>query len=170
MLQLVTPNISHKEKWEEIIAEWWNTQKKPAIFFLDTYEELLHRFQQLSFSDDMIKGIPKSSFYFLFDSINEKILGFFWLRHHCDFPWFSLIWWHIGYGVRPTARWKWYAKEWLRLLLEVARDKNIWDKVLLTCDDDNIASAKVIEANGWVLEKIFEKDGIFRRRYWIDLK
>lgn len=74
MLELVTPNISHKEQWEEIMVEWGNAQKKPAIFFQESYEKLLERFQELSVSDDIVKKIPKSSFYFLVDSIDKRIL------------------------------------------------------------------------------------------------
>ena len=46
-------------------------------------------------------------------------------------------------------------------------------KVLLTCDDNNIGSAKIIEANGGILENIIkgEKDGESKkRRYWITIK
>jgi predicted acetyltransferase len=74
MFKLVSPDISHKEQWEEIMAEWGNTQKKPAIFFQDNYEKLLEGFQELSVSDDIVKEIPKSSFYFLMDSIDKRIL------------------------------------------------------------------------------------------------
>jgi predicted acetyltransferase len=38
-------------------------------------------------------------------------------------------------------------------------------RVLLTCDDGNLGSSHVIEANAGVLES--NSDGI--RRYWIDL-
>jgi hypothetical protein len=51
MFKLVSPDISHKEQWEEIMAEWGNTQKKPAIFFQDNYEKLLEGFQELSVSN-----------------------------------------------------------------------------------------------------------------------
>jgi len=47
------------------------------------------------------------------------------------------------------------------------------DKVLLTCDDNNIASWKMIEKNGGVLEdkidNIKDKNKIVRR-YWINIK
>lgn len=42
-------------------------------------------------------------------------------------------------------------------------------KVLLTCLVPNVASAKVIEKNGGVFERMGEKDGIMRKRYWITL-
>jgi hypothetical protein len=48
-----------------------------------------------------------------------------------------------------------------------------FEKVLLTCDDDNIGSQKIIEANGGVLENIIEgeKEGKpKKRRYWIKIK
>ena len=42
------------------------------------------------------------------------------------------------------------------------------DHILVTCDDDNVASAGVIERNGGVFESIVEgRGGIPKRRYWI---
>ena len=47
------------------------------------------------------------------------------------------------------------------------------DRVLITCDDNNIGSCKVIEANGGVLENKVENtdcgERFLTRRYWIDL-
>ncbi len=69
---------------------------------------------------------------------------------------------HIGYAVRPTARRRGVASRALALMLEECRARGI-SRVLLTCDDDNLASARTIEANGGVLEDVL--DGT--RRYWI---
>ena len=48
------------------------------------------------------------------------------------------------------------------------------DKVLVTCDDNNIGSAKVIENNGGVLENkvtnIDEYGEVVTRRYWIKIR
>jgi predicted acetyltransferase len=39
----------------------------------------------------------------------------------------------------------------------------------VTCDEDNLPSARAIEANAGVLEDIrAEPDGTDKRRYWID--
>ncbi len=69
---------------------------------------------------------------------------------------------HIGYSVRPTARRRGIATAALAAALPVARGLGI-DPALLTCDEDNVASARTIAANGGVLEDV--RDGI--RRYWV---
>jgi len=74
---------------------------------------------------------------------------------------------HIGYAVRPAHRRRGYANEILRQSLIVARAGGV-GRALVTCDDDNIGSATVIEANGGVLEDIVDDDGVPLRRYWID--
>jgi predicted acetyltransferase len=74
---------------------------------------------------------------------------------------------HIGYCVRPAHRRHGYAGEILRQGLVIARAAGV-DRVLVTCDDDNAASATVIERNGGVLDDVrAQPDGPPRRRYWI---
>lgn len=75
---------------------------------------------------------------------------------------------HIGYAVRPPHRRQGHATEILRQSLDIARDHGI-DPVLVTCDDVNVGSAKVIEANRGKLESIIEGlDGMpLKRRYWL---
>lgn len=58
---------------------------------------------------------------------------------------------HIGYDVRSSARRRGCATAMLRAALPVARTLGI-ESALVTCDVDNVASRKVIECNGGVLE------------------
>lgn len=76
---------------------------------------------------------------------------------------------HIGYGVLLEHRRRGYATEILRQSLVVAKSLGI-DRVLVTCDDDNIGSFKTIEACGGRLENVIEPEPgqPLLRRYWID--
>jgi predicted acetyltransferase len=74
---------------------------------------------------------------------------------------------HIGYGVRHAHRRLGYATEMLRQSLVVARAVGV-DRVLVTCDDANAASAVVIERLGGLLDDVrLGDDGVAKRRYWI---
>jgi len=73
---------------------------------------------------------------------------------------------HIGYSIHPQKRGQGYGREMLKYVLKCARDFSI-DEVLITCDDDNFGSQKVIEANGGVLENVVQNEDVKTCRYWI---
>jgi predicted acetyltransferase len=77
---------------------------------------------------------------------------------------------HIGYSVVPWKRQRGYATRALQLLLPQARAEGL-AFVKLTTDADNIASRRVIEANGGELvERSYqtsESDGVERLGYRI---
>jgi predicted acetyltransferase len=77
---------------------------------------------------------------------------------------------HIGYDIRPTERRKGYGSAILKLTLEKAKDLGL-PRALLTCDYDNIGSAKVIENNGGIFsgKVISKKNGKPILQYWIEL-
>ena len=81
---------------------------------------------------------------------------------------------HIGYGVNPKYWRLGYGTEILRLGLIKAKDIIKDNDVLITCDDNNIGSARIIEKNGGILEnKITNQDEygeVITRRYWIKLR
>jgi predicted acetyltransferase len=78
---------------------------------------------------------------------------------------------HIGYVVRPSKRRKGYGRALLRLGLDKARERGL-ERVLLTCNQTNIASRKIIEANGGHFENAVVVTGQEdqKLRYWIDLQ
>jgi predicted acetyltransferase len=76
---------------------------------------------------------------------------------------------HVGYDVRPTMRRRGYGTHLLRLALPLLRDHGIY-RVRITCDEDNIGSAKIIEKNGGVLSGrgVSPESGKTVRQYWIE--
>jgi predicted acetyltransferase len=105
---------------------------------------------------------------FLVADVGGTIVGRASIRHELN-DFLAREGGHIGYGVLPAHRRRGYATEILRQALVVARAAGT-ERVLVTCDDDNLASAKVIEGHGGVFEStiVSEEDGVVRRRYWID--
>jgi predicted acetyltransferase len=75
---------------------------------------------------------------------------------------------HIGYSVRKSERQKGYATEMLALTLKECIKLNI-KRVLITCDKDNIASAKTVVNNGGVLENEIPEENGITQRYWLNL-
>ena len=77
---------------------------------------------------------------------------------------------HIGYVIRPSKRRCGYGTALLRLGLDKARERGL-ARVLLTCDETNIGSRKIIEANGGQFENavVVEGQADKKLRYWISL-
>jgi predicted acetyltransferase len=78
---------------------------------------------------------------------------------------------NIGYDIRPSSRRRGLGTLQLALGLDKAREFGL-ERVLLTCDDNNVASTRIIEANGGVLQDVIDtpgEPGRRSRRYWIEL-
>ena len=93
------------------------------------------------------------------------------LRHYLTVKGFN-TWGHIGYGVRPAERRKGYATQILRLVLDEARNRKIYN-ILIGSYKSNIGSCKVIEKCGGILENTvteWDNNGELINRYWIDNK
>ena len=71
---------------------------------------------------------------------------------------------NIGYCIRPSECGKGYGGIMLRELLKRVEARGM-SKVLLTVNEDNVASRKVIESNGGKLSDVI--DGCCR--YWINM-
>jgi predicted acetyltransferase len=102
--------------------------------------------------------VPQTTLWWV---AGDEYLGRISIRHRLTAR-LRAIGGHIGYDIRPSARQRGHATAMLAAALPVARSLGI-DQALLTCDEDNLASHRVIEANGGVLA---DKGG-GKVRYWI---
>jgi predicted acetyltransferase len=97
----------------------------------------------------------------LFWAEGDEFVGRFEIRHRLTDALYEQGG-HIGYYVRPSARGQGHATAMLAAGLPMAAEMGI-DPALVTCDDTNVASRKVIEANGGVQ---IAPSGA-KLRYWV---
>ena len=81
---------------------------------------------------------------------------------------------HIGYNITPSRRGLGLGTLQLALALDEIRNRYEslrLDRVLITCDTDNIASARIIQKNGGVFENevISDYSGKPVSRYWLEV-
>jgi len=136
----------HPEEYDrDVFARWLTTSEQYADRSLPTPEGRVHCTQWIIADDD------------------GAYVGFIQLRHELtDF--LREQGGHIGYSVRPSRRREGHAARALGLATAQARDLGL-RRVLVTCDEENTASARTIESQGGVLEDV--RGG--KRRYWIVL-
>lgn len=103
---------------------------------------------------------------------NEKFIGEINIRHELN-SFLINYGGHIGYEVRQSECMKGYGTKMLSMALKYCKEALNLNKVLITCDDDNIGSIKVIENNGGILENkvknILPRGNVTTRRYWINI-
>lgn len=137
----------------------------------ETYEEWIN------FSERLQKkygsGYVPSTTYIVVRKSDNKLVGMVDFRHSLN-EFLKKFGGNIGYSILPEERGKGYGTEVLRLIILKCK-KFRKDKVLITCDKSNIASSKIILANGGILENEVKDEcnlgisGVIQR-YRIDIK
>ena len=173
-VKLIKLTKEYKRELGEMIDEWKLDQKinhtnySPWAIFKNDYHDFDYYLDNLEIDEAKDGKVPDSVF-FLLDEERNRLLGAVNIRHILND---NLLreGGHIGDGIRPSERRKGYATEMIRLALIECKKLGI-KKVLITCNKDNIGSAKSIINNGGILEnEIIDSDGELLQRYWINIE
>ena len=137
-----------------------------AMHQFDNYADWLAQSQiESAFTNkEGYKLVPATTYFAM---LGEKVVGTVQIRHELN-EYLSQVGGHIGYSIAPSERGKGYGNAQLTLALEKARMLGLL-RVMITCNSDNIASARTILRNGGVHDSDFtEDDGTIVQRYWIE--
>lgn len=171
-LYLIEPTIemevSAMQYRQEYIA-YGETYINGSLGFISytKYAEWLKEVISAYYKETSVINVPATT-YFTVRRNDNKIVGSIQLRHELDDD-LCKRGGHIGYGIRPAERGKGYATKQLSLVLEKAKKIGL-SRVMISCDQTNLASSKVALNNGAKLEweGYDEEDGNIQV-YWIDL-
>jgi predicted acetyltransferase len=170
---LITPTARLRASWLEARAEWGRDAHQPGSGLrstddVDTDEGFARWVARLRReSDELIPTEPDlvhATYWWIVE--RDVCLGAISLRHRLN-EFLLCAGGHIGFGVRPSARRRGLATWALSAVLRQSRVQRI-GRILVTCADGNIASARTIERNGGVLEDVRDTELGRTRRYWID--
>ena len=174
MLELITPTTRLRDSWLDARTEWGVGAHQDGSGLrstddVDTVAGFAAWVEWLSQQADESIPLPPDRVHATYWWIVEDnvYLGAISLRHRLN-DFLARAGGHIGYGVRPSARRRGVATWAMGAVLAQARTHGL-DRVLVTCDDANIPSARTIERHGGVLEDVRDTELGRTRRYWIDL-
>jgi predicted acetyltransferase len=168
LLTLIKPSTSLKEDFLSMILEY----RAKSEFFV--YHDLammdfslyLKDVRQVELGQNLRPGyVPQSTYWLVQD--NQTILGESRLRHTLS-PSLEIEGGHIGYAIRPSKRLQGHGTQILKFTLIEAAKLGL-ERVLLTCNAENIGSRKIIEANGGVFdgENISPDSRKWVQRFWV---
>ncbi|WP_313814350.1 GNAT family N-acetyltransferase [Glutamicibacter sp.] len=184
-IQLRKPTADVHASWLENLKEWGTADQDGAsVFFAEKFDWDLSQPEDFSRWVQLLNDLANPQFQppagfvsqtTLWVCRGNEYLGAVSLRHELINEYLKVVGGHIGYGIRPSARGRGLAKIALAGVLEEARRLGL-SKVLITCNDSNIASYKTIESGGGILEQVIDQSEIEEtfgaqdavRRYWIE--
>jgi len=168
---LVKPNLSYADEIikykEESLKESSLINGSAGLNRFSSIEDWLEELKKRSSEATVPEGLVPSSTYLGVREKDNYIVGMIDIRHYLN-EYLTQVGGNIGYSVRKTERNKGYAKQMLKLALEKCKELKM-KKILITCDEDNIASEKVILSANAKFEDIRNIDGENKKRFWIDL-
>ena len=119
--------------------------------------------ENTKYKETVTPGFVTAHTFFALD--DNKIVGIINARHELN-DYLLNFGGHIGYSVRKSERRKGYGKKMLNYTSEFLFSLGL-EKILITCDKNNIASKRTIESCGGILENEVVDESRTTLRYWI---
>jgi predicted acetyltransferase len=171
-MEIVQLGLEHEAALRDFLTDFAEAGESviPA-YFADpewSHAEIVETFARQSRGESLEEGrVPGTTLFLVHE---DRILGVANLRHRLteDLVRFGG---HVGFSVRPSERCRGHATRLLEGVKEYVRGGLEIDRLLITCDPENVASEHVIEKCGGVFEDetFYEPAGRSVRRYWIPL-
>lgn len=168
MIRLIIPNEKYLASYEEAYNEY-REHHVSTYSFTDTSScDIFAKFDDYRNERNLRPDRVGEDKYWLVDDEKAYFIGEIAVRHRLNEALLRRGG-HIGYGIRCSEWNRGYGTKMLSLALEKAKERQL-SPLLITCNDDNLASARVMEKNGFVLRDriTVSEDGkeILTRRYW----
>jgi len=169
-MELVSPTLDLESAFLVMYKDFADNDAENSEYYSESlagFSSYVLRLNEEAEGVNLREGYVPCSHFWLVDS-QQNILGVIRVRHNISNEFLSLEAGHIGYDIAPSFRGRGYGKLMLKLALPIAKRLGI-EKALITADEDNYASRKVIEANGGQLENIVQGK-VFPNllaRYWV---
>ena len=172
MLILIKPTLEHLGAIEEYRQEFLEEGRvwidgSGGISNFPNLQDWLVALKNNESETTITEGLVPSTLFLAFHEDDDRLVGMIDIRHSLN-DYLLKFGGHIGYSVRISERRKGYATEMLQLALDQSKGLGI-KEILLTCDKDNLASARTILANGGILENEIQNGEKITQRYWIQL-
>lgn len=168
-LQLVLPNKQYLSSYIDAIREYEENHVKTYSFSNPSQYDIFEKFDLYRLGENLPQNRIQQTTYWLV--LQDEFIGEIAIRHQLNDTLLKRGG-NIGYGIRYSKWNQGYGTKMLELALQEVRKMGM-KRVLITCNDHNYGSAKVIENNGGILENVIENDvegeKIKTKRYWIDL-
>lgn len=154
----IEPILELESSYRDYIRELGNEERYPFPLDFDysDFPSLLACLADFDAGRNLPAGYVASSTYWLVEA--GEILGVSNLRHTLNEE-IHRCGGHIGLGIRPSQRSRGLGAELMSLTIQEARKRGI-DEVHIHCYKSNLASAKIIEANGGVLHSEIEEGAL----------
>lgn len=175
-LRLLLPNKKNKKAFLSALRDFQSTKEPGRGFNSLNYGEIKKDFdafiaeKKKQRGETQPKGRVPNTTYWLFDG--NTMIGEIDIRHRLNKK-LKVVGGHIGYSIRPSKWNKGYGTKMLALGLKKCRQMGL-QKVMITCDEDNMGSRRVIEKNGGIYKKSVKADWYENgnkplRQYWVTI-